>query len=95
MAKEYYVILYDQRGTGLSPRVPKETLTLASSLDDLTDIIEHFRGSGTIRLIGHSWGAMLVIGYLSKHGDRVSHAVAVEPGILNNNSAVEFVKGFK
>lgn len=97
LAKEYYVILYDQRGTGLSPRVPKEDLTLESSLDDLTNIIEHFRGSGKtpMRLIGHSWGAMLVIGYLAKHGDRVSHAVAVEPGILNKNSAQEFVKGLK
>lgn len=90
LAKNYYVIFYDQRGTGLSPRVPKEDLTLESSLEDLNQIVEYYKKDGKIRLIGHSWGAMLVIGYLGRHGDRVSHAVAVEPGMLNTRSAIEF-----
>jgi proline iminopeptidase len=95
LSKNYYVIFYDQRGTGLSPRVPKEDLTLESSMNDLIQIIEHYRSNGKIRLIGHSWGAMLVIGYLGRHGDRVSHAVVVEPGILNTSSAIEFVSQIK
>lgn len=95
LSKNYYLIFYDQRGTGLSPRVPKEDLTLESSMNDLIQIIEHYRNNGKIRLIGHSWGAMLVIGYLSRHGDRVSHAVAVEPGILNTKSAIEFTRQVK
>lgn len=95
LSNNYYVIFYDQRGTGLSPRVPKTDLTLESSLNDLIQIIEYYRKNGKIRLIGHSWGAMLVIGYLSRHGDRVSHAIAVEPGILNTRSAIEFTKQVK
>jgi proline iminopeptidase len=95
LSKNYHVIFYDQRGTGLSPRVDKEALTLESSLDDLHKIVSHYGGDGQVRLIGHSWGAMLVVGYLGRHPERVSHAVAVEPGILNPISAKEFVHRFK
>jgi proline iminopeptidase len=95
LAKDNYIVFYDQRGTGLSPRVNKESLTLQSSLDDLHSIVSHYGGGGQVKLIGHSWGAMLVVGYLGKHPDRVSHAVVVEPGILNPVSAVAFVRRFK
>ena len=95
LAKHHHVIFYDQRGTGLSPRVNKESLTLQSSLDDLHSIVSHYGGGAPVKLIGHSWGAMLVVGYLGAHPDKVSHAVVVEPGILNPASAVAFVNRFK
>ena len=38
---------------------------------------------------------MLVVGYLGRHPERVSHAVVVEPGILNPISAKEFVRRLK
>jgi proline iminopeptidase len=95
LSTRHYVIFYDQRGTGLSPRVDKKMLTLESSFDDLHSIVNHYGGTGQVKLIGHSWGAMLVVGYLGKHPDQVSHAVVVEPGILNPVSAVEFVRRFK
>jgi proline iminopeptidase len=95
LAENHHLIFYDQRGTGLSPRVDKKYLTLESSLDDLHRVVTHYGGIGQVKLIGHSWGAMLVVGYLGKHPERVSHAVVVEPGILNPVSAVEFVRRFK
>lgn len=95
LAKDNYVIFYDQRGTGLSPRVDKEHLTLESSLDDLHDVVSHYARQRQVKLIGHSWGAMLVVGYLGMHPERVSHAVVVEPGILNPRSAKEFVRLLK
>lgn len=95
LAKDYHLIFYDQRGTGLSPRVARESLTLESSLEDPHQIVSHYGRQGQVRLIGHSWGAMLVVGYLGKHPERVSHAVVVEPGILNPVSAKAFVARFK
>ena len=95
LAKNHYVIFYDQRGTGLSPRVNQEVLTLESSLDDLHSVVSHYGGRGQVKLIGHSWGGMLVIGYLGRHADQVSHAVVAEPGILNSVTAREFVRRFK
>ena len=95
LAKDYHLIFYDQRGTGLSPRVDKDALTLESSMEDLHQIVRHYGGQGQVKLIGHSWGAMLVVGYLGKHPERISHAVVVEPGILNPVSAKAFVDRFK
>lgn len=95
LAKNYHVIFYDQRGTGLSPRVEKRTLSLESSLADLHQIVRHYGGREKVRLIGHSWGGMLVVGYLGQHPELVSHAVVVEPGILNPSSAQAFVTRFK
>jgi proline iminopeptidase len=83
LADDYRVVFYDQRGSGLSPRVPAEALGLESSLADLDAMVERFRAGGRVILIGHSWGAMLVSAYLGRAPDKVSHAVLAEPGFLN------------
>ncbi len=86
LADNYYVVFYDQRGAGLSPRVAAAQLTLESSLADLDAIVERYRGSGQVILIGHSWGAMLATAYLAQQPHKVSHAVLAEPGFLNGET---------
>jgi proline iminopeptidase len=95
LSKTHFLVFYDQRGTGRSPRVEKETLTLERSLDDLHLIVNHYRGAGQVKLIGHSWGGMLVLGLLARHPETTSHAVVVEPGMLNAHTAHEFVRRLK
>jgi proline iminopeptidase len=95
LAKENYLVFYDQRGAGLSPRVNAEELTIDSSLHDLDLFVSHYGKNAPVKLIGHSWGAMLVVAYLGQHPERISHAVVAEPGILNPASAQVFVKKLK
>lgn len=95
ISKDYRVIFYDQRGTGLSPRVDKKSLTLEQNLDDLNAMVEHFSNGRKIKLIGHSWGGMLIVAYLSKYPEKVSQAVVVEPGMLYPESAKTYVKKIK
>jgi len=95
LSQNYRVIFYDQRGNGLSPRVDKKHLTLESNLDDLHSIIEHYSNGEKIKLIGHSWGGMLVVGYISKYPDNVSQAIIIEPGMLYPESAKVFVNKMK
>jgi len=95
LSQDYRVIFYDQRGNGLSPRVDKEHLTIETNLSDLHSIIQHFSNEGKVKLIGHSWGGMLVAGYLSVHPEKVSQAVIVEPGMLYPESAEAFVANMK
>lgn len=95
LSQDYRVIFYDQRGNGLSPRVDKEHLTVETNLSDLHSIIQHFSNEGKVKLIGHSWGGMLVAGYLSAHPEKVSQAVIVEPGMLYPESAKAFVAKMK
>ena len=95
LGKEFFVIFFDQRGTGLSPRVPKDELTLESSLEDMHKVVRHYAHDRPVKLLGHSWGAMLVVAYVGQHPELVSHAVAVEPGILTPVSAAAFVERLK
>ncbi len=81
---EYFVVFYDQRGAGLSSRVEASELSLELSIADLHRIVTHYGNEQPVRLIGHSWGAMLAAGYLGKHPDQVSQAVLAEPGALDN-----------
>ena len=84
LSDEYFVVFYDQRGTGLSARVDVREITLESTLSDLDAIVDHYAKGGIVRLIGHSWGAMLVSGYIARHPEKVSHAVLAEPGFLTD-----------
>lgn len=89
LSDEFFVVFYDQRGTGLSPRVEQEALTLESYLQDLNAIINYYAKDKKVSLIGHSWGAMLVSSYIGKHPKKVSHAVLAEPGFLTTDMVKE------
>jgi proline iminopeptidase len=89
LADAFYVVFYDQRGTGLSPRVQPEALNLETSIEDLDLIVDYFAKGKKPSLIGHSWGAMLVSAYLGKHPDKLSHVVLAEPGFLTTEMAKE------
>ena len=95
LSKDYQVIFYDQRGTGLSPRVGTPYPTLEQSLEDLHSIVGHFSNGGKVKLIGHSWGGTLVAGYLSKYPITVSQAVIVEPAFLDTAGAKAWAPKFK
>jgi proline iminopeptidase len=90
LSDRYFVVFYDQRGTGLSPRVDPQEITLASSLADLDSIVDYYGHGRKVNLVGHSWGAMLVSAYLGHHPEKVDHAVLAEPGFLT----AEFAKTF-
>lgn len=81
----YRVILWDQRGTGLSERHDGATIHLDTYWDDLQGVIDHYTVSPDqpIVFIGHSWGAMYATAYIDSHGDlggRIRGAVLSEPG---------------
>lgn len=94
-ANGYFVVFYDQRGTGLSQRFPSSYYTgIETSFDDLTAIITHYRKlpAQRIFLLGHSWGAMLAAAYINKYPDAVNGAVLGEPGGLKWKDVDDYVK---
>jgi proline iminopeptidase len=92
LSDEYRVVFYDQRGTGLSPRVEARELTLQSSIEDLDRIINYYSPAEKVNILGHSWGAMLGSAYLAKHPDRVHKIILAEPGFLTTEMAEEFME---
>lgn len=78
----YYVVFYDQRGSGLSMRHPREIYTVQLMIDDLDSVIAHYRrrSDQKIFLLGQSWGAMLATAYVNEHPQAISGLVLSEPG---------------
>lgn len=78
----YYVVFYDQRGSGLSQRFSKDSYSIQMMLDDLSGVIAHYRSSDAqkIFLLGHSWGAMLATAYINKYPAAINGVVLGEPG---------------
>lgn len=90
----YRVVFYDQRGSGLSERFPKDSYSVQTMLDELTGVIQHYRTSPTqqVFLLGHSWGAILAAAYIDTYPDAVDGAVLAEPGGLVWDDIVDYVK---
>jgi len=60
----YYVVFYDQRGSGLSERLDASEYENAQVfIDELDAVIEYYQTSDTQKVIlaGQSWGAMLAV----------------------------------
>jgi proline iminopeptidase len=78
----YYVVFYDQRGSGLSKRHAKNSYSIQLMFDDLTAVIQHYRKSPTqkIFLFGHSWGAILAAGYINLYPSKINGVIFAEPG---------------
>lgn len=81
----YYVIFYDQRGSGLSKRHDKNSYSIQLVLDDLTEVIKYYQTSSNqkVFLFGHSWGAMLGTAYVNSYPDKIDGLILAEPGGLN------------
>jgi proline iminopeptidase len=95
-----FVVLWDQRGTGLSERVPDAELDGPTYLADLDHIGRQLSGDRPFALIGHSWGGAYAVYYTQHFPERVDRLVLVEPGALNpeaarraNTGAVDFGSG--
>jgi proline iminopeptidase len=87
LADRYQVVFYDQRGTGLSPRVSTTQISVQTFIDDLDAFVDAFGQGRQVHLLGHSWGAMLASAYTGAHPDKVDRLVLAEPGFLDAASA--------
>lgn len=93
-ADGYFVVFYDQRGSGLSRRHNKEIYTMQLVIDDLDAVIKYYRRSPDqkVILMGQSWGAMLATAYVNSYPGEVGGVVLVEPGGLTWQDAEEYIK---
>ena len=75
----FRLIYYDQRGRGKSAdQVRPEDVTLASDVQDLETVRQHFRLEAPA-LLGHSWGAVLALEYALRHPTHVSYLILMNP----------------
>lgn len=83
LTDDYFLVFWDQRGSGLSRRHDCSVFTLDRVDADLEALVEHVSPGRPVYLVGHSWGGMYASEYINRHPDKVAGAVLSEPGPLN------------
>jgi proline iminopeptidase len=91
LADSLRVVFYDQRGSGLSARVPADQLSVTKSLAELEAVVAHYAGQKPVMLLGHGWGGMLAAAFAGRHPEQVSHLLLAEPGFLNTAMAAKIL----
>ena len=83
LADDYFLVFWDQRGTGLSMRHDKDLLTIAQYVRDLDALVDRYSPGRPVILIGESWGGMFATRYINQYPQRVAGAVLIEPGPMD------------
>jgi proline iminopeptidase len=94
LGDSFRLIYYDQRGRGRSALdVRPEEVSLASDLDDLDEVREHFGLEAPV-LLGHSWGAVLALEYALRHPSRVSRVILMNPAPVSATDVADFRQAY-
>ena len=94
LADAFRLIYYDQRGRGMSADgVQPDDVTLASDLEDIDRVRQHFQLESTA-LLGHSWGTVLALEYALRHPTRVSHLILMNPAPASTSDLAVFRKSY-
>ncbi|RMH13209.1 MAG: alpha/beta fold hydrolase [Gemmatimonadetes bacterium] len=79
LARDFRLILYDQRGTGGSDAaVDARSITLQNFLTDMDAVLD-FLDEDRVHLMAHSFGSMLAIAYVLRRPERVRSMVLIDP----------------
>jgi proline iminopeptidase len=92
LAQNRRVIYYDQRGGGRSDLLKtRDQLAIAKHIEDLETIRRHFK-LDKLKLLGNSWGGILIAYYAVAHPDRVERMVLHNPGEPTKAFLIEAVQ---
>ena len=75
LAERHKVILFDQRGTGLSSGpIDSTSISIDSFIADIEGVREAF-GIDKMNLLGHSWGGILAMHYAIRHPENLKSLI--------------------
>jgi proline iminopeptidase len=82
LSDRYFVVLWDQRGNGLSERIGADEYTFESVDEEIRLMVGRYGGGRPATLIGHSFGAMYATMFTARHPTSVDQLVLAEPAGL-------------
>jgi proline iminopeptidase len=85
LAQSHVLIFYDQRGAGKSTLISdSSSVSIDKHIDDLEAVRQYFK-LNKLKLLGHSWGALLAARYVLKYEQHVSKIVFSSPAPLRRH----------
>jgi proline iminopeptidase len=93
LSDRYFVVMWDQRGAGLSERVSKEELYLESFNEEIDQVRQAYAPGRPVTLIGHSYGGNLAVQYAAAYPGAVAQLVLIEPGPMDQNARDHYHSG--
>jgi proline iminopeptidase len=85
LAESHVLIFYDQRGAGKSTLISDSlSVSINKHIDDL-EAVRQFFNLNEMKLLGHSWGALLAAQYVSRYQQNVSKIVFSSPAPIRRN----------
>lgn len=76
---KHFVVMWDQRGNGLSERVSEEELSYEAMVEEIQAMKDRFSPDRPVTLMGHSWSAVFAAMYLGRHPDALDQLILMEP----------------
>jgi proline iminopeptidase len=92
LTDDYFLVFWDQRGTGLSRRHGRAEVSKALYVADLDSLIARYSPGRPAFLVGQSWGAMYATLFINELPQKVAGAVLIESGPLEG-ATMERLKG--
>jgi proline iminopeptidase len=90
LADEYFVVLWDARGSGLSERITREEVSWDSYFEEVLAVKAALAPSRPIHLLGYSWGGDHAARFAAAHPEELASLVLVEPGPLSRDAFDHF-----
>ena len=88
LESKFYFILYDQRGSLLSP-APVRKLTFKANVNDLYELVDELKLK-KVKLLCHSMGTLVAMEFASQHPEIIS-TIVLPGAILPNAKAISDV----
>ena len=92
LSDKYYVVIWDQRGCGLSERITEDEFTLETAVDEINAMKNIYSPTSKVTIIGQSWGGGLATLYTSKNPEKVEQLLLIEPMPLTGVICKSYLK---
>jgi pimeloyl-ACP methyl ester carboxylesterase len=89
LASRYKIVDYAQRGTFETP-APVDQVIMENHIADLKGVIDKYRSSSPVILLGHSWGANVALMTAAKYPGVVEKIVALSASPVSGRIAEKF-----
>jgi proline iminopeptidase len=92
LTDKYHVVIWDQRGCGLSERISQEEFTLETAVEEINAVKNIYSPNHKVTMIGHSWGGGLATLYTSNNPEKVEQLLLIEPMPLKDSDMQQVYK---